>query len=149
MRYLCLICYACYHIKYRGKHSPCNRSDLRNFARIQKRVCGTAEGSPDIEGDDEFSREARVTGACCIHDGSEQATDRVCNPSGTLSTPLGPTTLFLHMTEMKDRHTEAGHTSRPIPSGTRKPHLISHYKQGKRTQPPTKNESYAPNLPSR
>jgi hypothetical protein len=56
----------------RRKRLLCNRSDLRDFSRIQERICGTAECGPDIEGDDELSRGARVTGAGCIHDRSKR-----------------------------------------------------------------------------
>jgi len=88
---------------------PCNGSDLRDFARIQKGICGTAEGSPDIEGDDELPRGAGVPGTHCVHDGSEsKATDRDsdCNrPIASISLSLA--TLFLYRTEIKGRHTGA------------------------------------------
>jgi len=51
---------------------PCNRPDLRDMAGVQKRICGTAERSPDIESDNQFSRWAGVTGARCIHDGNRR-----------------------------------------------------------------------------
>jgi len=86
---------------------PCNRPDLRDMARIQKRICGTAERGPDIESDNKFSRWAEVAGARCIHDGNRsKETNRVCNvsmPPESLSIPLGPATLFLYRTEMKGR----------------------------------------------
>ena len=56
----------------------CNRSDDGDFARVQECICGPAERGPNIEGDDKFSRGARVTCTCCIHDGSQsKAMDRV------------------------------------------------------------------------
>lgn len=47
---------------------PCNGSDLRDLPGIQERICGTAEGSSDIERDDEFSLGASIPGASYIHD---------------------------------------------------------------------------------
>ena len=54
-------------IRDRREHLPCDGLDLGDLARIQQGICSTAEGSPDIEGDDEFSREASVAGR--FHDG--------------------------------------------------------------------------------
>ena len=45
---------SCDWIRDRRKRLLCNRYDSRDLTGIQKGVCGTAEGSPDVESDDEF-----------------------------------------------------------------------------------------------
>ena len=68
----------CYQLIDRRKYLPRDRLGLRDFSRIQEGVCSTTKRSPNIEGDDEFPRRARVKGAACIHDGSQRkATDEV------------------------------------------------------------------------
>ena len=60
----------------------CNRSDFRDLAGVQKCICGTAEGSPDVKSDNEPPRGARVGSTCCIHDRDKsKARDRVCDRS--------------------------------------------------------------------
>ena len=44
---------------------------MRNFARIWKGICGTAEGSLDVESDDKLSRVARVPDTLWAHNRSE------------------------------------------------------------------------------
>jgi len=68
-----------YWIGDRKKGLLCNRSDFGDVARIYEGICDTAEGSPDVESEDEFSRGARVGGTSRMHDKSRsKARDRVC-----------------------------------------------------------------------
>ena len=71
LRYLSLICFLFLSIKDKSGYLLCHGSDLRYFSRIQKRMCGTAKGSADIESDHKLPRAARVDGMCDIHDGSK------------------------------------------------------------------------------
>ena len=61
----------CRWIGDRGKHLPRDRLDSGDLSWVQQSICGTAECSSDIEGDDELSRKPRVGGAGYIHDGSK------------------------------------------------------------------------------
>ena len=56
---------------------PRDGLDLRNFARVQEGIRGTAERSADIEGDDKFPRGARVRGTSNVqwHGGRRKITD--------------------------------------------------------------------------
>ena len=54
-----------------------------------------------------------------------------------------------HAFPSHDGNERPSHGSRPHIEANSIRNLISHYKQGKHTQSPTKNESHVPNLPSR
>ena len=70
---------SCYWIRDLGKRLLCDRTDFRDLARVQEGICDTAEGSPDVESEDEFSRRARVGGTRCMHDRNRSKTrDRGC-----------------------------------------------------------------------
>ena len=68
LRYLSLIHYHCYLVGDRSEYLPCDGLDLRDLARIQHCISGTAVSGPNIESDDKLSRRAGVTGAGRFHD---------------------------------------------------------------------------------
>ena len=72
--YLSLNCHHFCGVGNRKKSMPRDGLDLRDFARVQQCIRGTTKGSPDIEGDDELSRKAGITGAGCFHDGGQRRT---------------------------------------------------------------------------
>jgi len=90
-RYLSLIYYRCYLVGNRRGYLPRDGLDLRDFTRIQQRVSGATVRGPDIESDDKLSRKARVTGADCLHDGSQR------RAMGRSNISLGPATLFFYI----------------------------------------------------
>ena len=103
-RYLSLIHYRWYLVGDRRRSLPCDGLDLRYFARIQQCVSGATVSGPDIESDDKLSRKARVTGADCLHDGSQR---RAMDTSLDIS--LGPATLFVYIKVKKACRLKARH----------------------------------------
>ena len=57
---------------------PCNRSDQGYLSGVQEGICGTAEGSSDVERDNQFPLRASISGANDVHD-EERRLGRIRN----------------------------------------------------------------------